>query len=86
MRGKRFTLEEGHDLKGKLLGDADPPTVKNPRVRVHRKMQGKGESELDVLVHEALHLAFWDVDEEVINRVGLDMARMLWKLGYRRFE
>lgn len=39
---------------------------------------------MEVFIHEALHASYWDLDEEAINEAGRDIARMLYRLGYRR--
>jgi hypothetical protein len=39
---------------------------------------------MEVFIHEALHAAYWDIDEDAINEAGRDIARMLHRLGYRR--
>ena len=42
------------------------------------------KSELETAVHESLHASNWAASEEVVTRVGRDVARFLWRLGYRR--
>lgn len=43
-----------------------------------------GEQELEVTLHELLHAAYWDLSEEAVTEGGQDIARALWRLGYRR--
>lgn len=43
-----------------------------------------GEEELNTTLHELLHAAFWDLDETAIEEAGTDLARALWRLGWRR--
>jgi len=43
-----------------------------------------GERELEVLIHEMLHACHWDLDEEAITETSEDLARVLFRLGYRR--
>jgi len=40
--------------------------------------------ELEVAVHESLHIAMPDCPEKEIDRVGKAVARVLWKINYRR--
>ena len=35
------------------------------------------------LLHESLHLAFPEESEEVVDGASRDIARFLWRLGYR---
>ena len=42
-----------------------------------------GLGRLDVLVHEAMHACFPDLDEDEVDEYSWDIARFLWRLGYR---
>lgn len=76
-----FVRVPGNLLRG-ADGDCDPPSAKGKRIRVWDKLNG--ERELAVTIHEALHAADWHKDEEWVEQVGEDIARLLWRLGYRR--
>lgn len=39
---------------------------------------------LDTLIHEAMHAARPEIDEEAVATASRDIARLLWNLGYRR--
>lgn len=39
---------------------------------------------LDTLLHEALHCSAWHIDEDFVTEFATDVARLLWRLGYRR--
>ena len=41
---------------------------------------------LQTLVHEALHLADWNMTEKKVNRISEFIGRVLWKQGYRRIR
>ena len=43
----------------------------------------KGERKLEVIIHELLHICFWDLDESAIEESASDIARVLTRLGYR---
>jgi hypothetical protein len=62
-------------------GTCDSPKDKNKTIHIAQSL--KGERLLDVLIHEMLHAADWHKDEEWISTVASDMARALWRLGYR---
>ena len=36
------------------------------------------------LIHEALHAENWEMSEEKVTRVSREVARFLWRFGYRR--
>lgn len=70
-------------VKGfKLKGECDAPTTNGKKIRI--KSEIKGELLLDTLIHEQLHAAAWDMSEEWVNDTATDIARNLWRLGYRR--
>jgi hypothetical protein len=39
---------------------------------------------LETSVHEAIHAAFYLIDEETVECAGHDIATFLWRLGWRR--
>ncbi len=39
---------------------------------------------LETLIHEALHACAWRVSEKNVTVTAKDIARFLWRLGYRR--
>ena len=43
----------------------------------------KGLERLDTIVHECLHACYPDLNEDAVNDGAGDMARLLWRLGYR---
>ncbi len=71
------------DLK-KDWGECDPPNKKHKQIRI---AEGLSEiDELDTSLHEMLHPADYDKTEEWVDELATDMARILWKLGYRRVK
>lgn len=66
----------------RVIGECDPPTVKNKEIRVLAKASEK--EQLESLIHEMLHAAGWHIDEDFVARFAEDVARSLWRLGYRR--
>ena len=43
----------------------------------------RAERQLEVVIHECLHAAHWDLDETAITETAEDLARVLWRLGYK---
>ena len=78
LRGKYWRIVR-EKLPRKLDGlcDADHRTI---TVQPHLS----GERELDVLIHEMLHACHWDLDETAIEETASDLARVLFRLGYRK--
>jgi len=62
-------------------GDCSPPESARKVIRVHAGL--RGEERLEVLLHELLHASHWIVDEEHVRRSAVDIARVLWRVGYR---
>ena len=63
-------------------GHCDPPSQAGKRIIVDSRLHG--ERELDVILHELLHAADWSKDEEWVDSLASDLARILTRLGYRR--
>lgn len=80
--GKRWKLR--FTRLQKVAGGCDAPTTPNKEIRIDSHLEG--ERLLEILIHECRHAADWSRDEEFIAEEAKDMARILWKLGYRRVE
>jgi len=81
-RGKRYAINLSATLAADTKGEADSPDKAGPEIRVRR-----GERDLmllDTLIHEGLHACLWDMDDEAVTATASDIARLLWRLGYRR--
>jgi hypothetical protein len=65
------------------LGDAEGLCHKEERViRIARGYPE--ERTMDSIIHEILHAALWDLDEEAVNETANAISAALWRLGYRR--
>jgi hypothetical protein len=81
--GKRYRLSFVRQ-RSDYLGKCDPPAVRGKTIRI---VKGLSEEEtLDVIIHEILHAADWHKTEEWVDQVATDLAKILWRLGYRRKE
>jgi hypothetical protein len=81
IRGKKWHFKFAKVGDGNV-GLCDSPSTPNKTITVD-----PNQSELDVLdtcAHEILHAAYWDMGEEAIEEAATDLARALWRLGYRR--
>ena len=77
LRGRYWTLHRGNPGLGND-GLCDPATK---TITVRSTL--RGELELDTLIHEMLHACHWDLDESAIEETATDIARALWRIGYR---
>jgi hypothetical protein len=80
IRGKRWRLKR-EKIRG-AYGTCDGPNEKGKSITIDPNISG--QTELDTIIHECLHAAFWDMDEEAVSEVGTDMARILTRLGYKK--
>ena len=78
--GKFWQLRFVSALGGDKRGDCDAPTVKGKEIRILSTL--KGEERLEILLHEMLHAADWNQDEEWVNDTARDMAKAVTKLGF----
>jgi len=79
----RFVSNLGRDAAGhRLWGDCDPPNKRGKTIRILRGLNP--HDELDTLIHEALHAGSWDLSEDSVNELARDIARLLWRVGWRR--
>ena len=66
-----------------IHGICDHPENKGlPCIRItngFRPTQGT----LELLIHEALHACNWHASEDKVEMTARDIARFLWRLGYR---
>ena len=79
IRGKRWRFER-RKTQG-AYGRCDGPHIKNKTITVDPRISG--QTELDTVIHECLHAAFWDMDEEAVEEVATDLARILIRLGWK---
>jgi hypothetical protein len=79
--GRFWGLSFVSRLKDHSRGECDPPCLPGKEIRVLSKL--RGEERLEVLLHEMLHAAQWHLDEAYVEVIAADMARALWRLGYR---
>lgn len=78
--GKRWKLQ--FCRLAAVRGDCSSPNDRDKSIRIDSSLQG--EELLEILIHEFRHAADWSRDEEYVAREARDLARMLWRLGYRK--
>lgn len=65
-----------------LDGCCDPPNSKNKSIFIDKGLSGF--KELETNLHEFTHACVWDLKEECVSESAHDIARALWRLGYRK--
>lgn len=69
-------MPEGH------YGECDDPSLPGKQIRVREGLPE--EDRLRIYLHEMLHAAAWEqFSEEFVDRLSTDMARVLWRAGWR---
>jgi hypothetical protein len=81
IRGRRYRVVEGASLRGDW-GRASNPKLKGAEIRIAKGLTGIHE--LDTIIHEAIHAALWDLDEDAVSETSSSIAGLLWKMGFRR--
>ena len=69
------------ELDEETGGECDSPDTNGKEIRIATDL--KKQDELEVIIHELLHAADWSKDEEWVEVIADDIARVLWKLGWR---
>lgn len=54
-----------------------------PRRTMYLAPGQTGKELMDTVIHEGLHAAFPDLDEEVVRDRATELTRLLWRLGFR---
>jgi hypothetical protein len=81
IRNKAYQLQFTPKIEQGAKGMCDAPTAAGKRIRILERL--KGQDRLETIIHELLHACYWDMDEEAIHHPAADIARVLWRLGYR---
>jgi hypothetical protein len=77
-------LQEEYD-KDWTIGTCELRKEKNPVLFVDENLANEFEL-LDTTIHEALHATFEKLSEKSVEEGATDIARFLWRLGYRRIN
>jgi len=78
---RRYRVRHDHVLEGY----AEVPGKALPEIYISAAMKGH-LSHLDTAIHEALHVEYPMLSEKLVERGGKEIARFLWRLGYRLKE
>ena len=64
------------------LCEAPVEKDRKPTIRVARDVNTSYG--LQCLIHECLHASNWAKSEEIVDRVAVDIGKLLWRLGFRK--
>jgi len=81
IRGKRWSLEVVDYLQDGSCGSIDPPDTPKKRILIARNQTPIDQ--LDTVIHECLHAAIPDLDEDCVTESSTDIASVLYRLGCR---
>lgn len=65
-------------------GLCDSPDTKRKAITIIEF--ARGQRELEIWIHEMLHACCWYLGEEFVGQFARDVARVLWKRGWRRIN
>ena len=77
-RGQRWKIVEAVPDQG---GECDAPYIKRREMCI--PAMGDSLHDLEVIIHEATHACHWDMSEYAVSGSARDIARILWRLGWR---
>ena len=81
LRGKRWRLEVLDYLHDGSCGSMDPAGVPRKRILISRSQDPIDI--LDTVIHECLHASVPDLAESTVEESATDIARVLYRMGYR---
>lgn len=83
--GRRWNLKFVPRLRRRgHAGITTSPNLPNPTMTIesgHRPIV-----ELETLLHEMQHAGDWTKDEDFVREFSKDVAKILWRLGWRKTE
>lgn len=82
--GHPFTIRLVPNMKDH--GSCEVSTSKSGRVRriIRLASWNRPRSMLGTAIHEAIHASRPDLSESEVRALEADIARLLWRMGYRR--
>lgn len=75
-RHKRYEVVKVKNYEAGKCNFTDHKLALNPDIN--------GRMALDTAIHEGIHACYPDMDEPAVESAATDIAKFLWRLGYRR--
>lgn len=82
LRRKKWGLEKVSGLQRGVSVVVSEQDDKDKKIKLRISLRGEGE--LESIIKGALTACFPDFDEEATAETSKDIARALWRIGYRR--
>ena len=82
--GQRWHIEDSVKCEEGMFGECvwGLPGIAYPTLRI--PLDGDDEVSLDTCIHECLHASARLLDEDFVTDCATDIARLLWRLGWRK--
>lgn len=80
-RGKRYRIQLKKPSRNDM-GSCDPPEKMDRTILIDPAIRGMPL--MGLLIHEALHACYFDLAEEPVNDAAQDIARLLYRFGFRQ--
>jgi hypothetical protein len=80
--GRYWALSFPKSMPRSMWGFTDDPKQKRKSIKVKRTL--RPDQFLDTLIHELLHAAEWDANEEWVDKIGTHTAQILILAGWGR--
>jgi hypothetical protein len=77
--GQRYAVRSQAGLRAPDLAECD---FTNRVIRI--PIDGDTREELDQIIHEGMHAACPYLSEDAINGASTSIARLMWRLGWRK--
>lgn len=84
--GLRYRLRfvRSREIPFDRWADCSPPSDSKREIRIRQVLRGRAR--LETVIHEALHAQTWTRSEEDVRRSARELAKLLWRLGYREVQ
>lgn len=75
IRGKRYKLRYASNLSG--LGECTSPSEPNRVIKIKKGLDTI--TRFEIILHEIIHAACWDLAEETVSELAEDATKILFK-------
>ncbi len=86
--GTKYRIEVDDPFLGLCDKPEGPKKDRYPALRLSKGLPHGNEkgarTGLITLMHEMIHASNWNLSEEIVDRMAVDMGGLLWRLRYRR--
>ncbi len=80
----KIKIVKSTDLSATTCGECDDPKYAKPQIWIKRSL--KPIDLMDTIIHEVIHAIRPELSEESVLETGTTIAKVLWKLNYRKMS